>query len=269
MVTQTWSERRATRVVMRRNHANERDGRCLARCGEERLREVPTTAAPAGWQCAKGLAGGDFRSSEVPQFPVCGSPFSVLLFGFAEHRERRTANCEPRTGNWEPGTGNREPRAVCSSPTTWASDAELPHAELQRRALHPEAGGRAVGSGDAPSSLRSSAAMMWRRSASSSVSAPAHGSPPAELARRRAPPRARRASCPARGSPRARSGSAARGCCRASRSASSASIVSVGIVSIVFFIRRANCCAKCRTSIGMSSRRSRSGGTCIGKTLSR
>ena len=44
-----------------------------------------------------------------------------------------------------------------------------------------------------------------------------------------------------------------------------ARIVSVGMVSISFFIRRANCWAKWRTSIGMSSRRSRSGGTLIGK----
>ena len=48
-----------------------------------------------------------------------------------------------------------------------------------------------------------------------------------------------------------------------------ASMVSVEMFSTFFFIRRANCCAKCRTSIGMSSRRSRSGGTVIGNTFRR
>jgi hypothetical protein len=46
-------------------------------------------------------------------------------------------------------------------------------------------------------------------------------------------------------------------------------IVSDAMVSIVLCMLRANCCTKWRTSSGISSGRSRRGGTCTGKTLTR
>ena len=46
-------------------------------------------------------------------------------------------------------------------------------------------------------------------------------------------------------------------------------IVSDAMVSIVLCMLQANCCTKWRTSSGISSGRSRRGGTCTGKTLTR
>src|SRR6267154_2627075 len=48
-----------------------------------------------------------------------------------------------------------------------------------------------------------------------------------------------------------------------------ASIAADGIVSITLFMRRENCCVKCRTKSGISPWRSRKGGTRRGKTFKR
>src|SRR6267154_864322 len=48
-----------------------------------------------------------------------------------------------------------------------------------------------------------------------------------------------------------------------------ASIAADGIVSITLFMRRENCCVKCRTRSGISPWRSRKAGTCTGKTFKR
>ena len=60
-----------------------------------------------------------------------------------------------------------------------------------------------------------------------------------------------------------------RGCCPARHSCVRASMAAEGMVSIRRPIRRANCWVKWRTSSGMSSRRSRSGGSTTGKTFRR
>ena len=72
-----------------------------------------------------------------------------------------------------------------------------------------------------------------------------------------------------KGSRRVRSGSAARGYCPANGRTLSADMVSGGICSICLPNRRPRISTKCVTSAGMSSRRSRKGGSMTGNTFRR
>ena len=110
---------------------------------------------------------------------------------------------------------------------------------------------------------RKASSIDWR-STSSSVAAPR--APPCSEGRllRRAP-----ACRQSSGSSRARRRSRAHGCCRARNGCSSAANTAAGMLVNLRFSARWRRLTKYHTSRGMSSVRSRSGGSAIGNTLRR